>query len=430
MGLCENRIVLRACDAPFICLQKRKGGGMNLGRIDALIKQRRAGHTLPQGLYTETDAFDFDMAAIYGQSWLMVGLECELPKTGSYISMMVGKWPVIVTRDRDGTIRAFHNSCRHRGSMVCALGSGTVPKLVCPYHRWTYDLDGSLFAAGRMPDDFEKSDHGLKPVALENVDGALFICLSDTPPAFAGFKEKLAAYAAPHHLKDSKLAFQSVLVEHANWKLVMENGRECYHCSTSHPELAKTFPVGMSKHFDSGHDEHAQAFEAAMEAHGLPQTPVEGHWWQVARFALNEGCVSISGNGQHLSKKLMCSANGGDIGSMRWALDPHCFAHATADHVFMFSAMPVGPNETHVTGKWYVHKDAVEGVDYDVESLTDLWTKTNLEDKALAENNQLGVNSLGYMPGPYSQEAEMLAQRFTDWYCDKARDYIEAHGNG
>lgn len=400
---------------------------MDLKRIDALFKHRRSGHTLPQALYTETGTFDFDLEAIYGQSWLMAGMDCELPKSGSYISMMVGKWPVVITRDRGGVIRAFHNSCRHRGSMICAVGSGTAPKLVCPYHRWTYDLDGSLFAAGRMPDDFEKSEHGLKPIALENVDGALFICLAENPPAFVDFKEKLAAYAAPHNLKDAKLAYQSVLVENANWKLVMENARECYHCSTSHPELAKTFPVGMSKHFDSGHDAHAMAFEAAMDVHGLAQTPVEGHWWQVARFALNEGCVSISADGQHLSKKLMCDANNGNIGSMRWAIDPHCFAHATADHVFMFSVMPAGPNETHVYSKWYVHKDAVEGVDYDIESLTSLWTKTNLEDKALAENNQAGVNSIGYTPGPYSQEAEMLAQRFTDWYCHKARVYIDAH---
>ncbi len=397
---------------------------MDLERISALFKQRRAGHSLPQDLYTQTDIFDFDMAAIYGRSWLMAGMACELPNAGSYISLMVGKWPILITRDKEGVIRAFHNSCRHRGSMICPLGSGTAPKLVCPYHRWTYDLDGSLFAATRMPDNFEKSDHGLKSVALENVDGALFICLADNPPAFDEFKAKLEKYAAPHHFKDTKLAFQSVLVENANWKLVMENARECYHCAASHPALAKTFPVGMSRHFDSGHDAHAQAFEAAMDAHGLLHMPQEGHWWQVARFALNQDCVSISANGKHLSKKLMCDANGGDIGSMRWALDPHCFAHATADHIFMFSAMPVGPNETHVYSKWYVHKDAVEGADYDVDSLTDLWTKTNLEDKALAENNQMGVNSPGYTPGPYSQEAEMLAQRFTDWYCDKARDYI------
>lgn len=402
---------------------------VDTNHIDALLKERRPGHTLPQAFYTSPGAFDFDMAAIYSESWLMVGMECELPKTGSYISIMVGKSPVIINRDRDGNIRAFHNSCRHRGSMICAVGSGTAPKLVCPYHRWTYDLDGSLFAANRMGDDFVKGDHGLKPVAIKNVEGALFICLSDAPPPFDDFGEKLAAYAAPHRFKDAKLAASAVLVENANWKLVMENARECYHCGTGHPALAKTFPVEMSRHFDAGEDTRIKAFEATMDKLGLPHAAVEGAWWQVARFALNEGCVSISDDGTHLSKRLMCDVNGGALGSMRFALDPHCFVHCTADSVFMFSAMPVGPNETHVYSKWYVHKDAVEGVDYDVARLTDLWTRTNLEDKQLAENNQVGVNSIGYTPGPYSDEAEMLARRFTDWYCDKARDYVAAHAD-
>ena len=125
---------------------------------------------------------------------------------------------------------------------------------------------------------------------------------------------------------------------------------------------------------------------------------------------------------------LWVKGSGGDIGSMRLAIDPHSFLHATADHTFMFSAMPVGPHETAVTGKWLVHKDAVEGVDYSVEDLADLWTRTNLQDKELAENNQLGVNSPGYVPGPYSQEAEMLALRFTDWYCDTSAKYVEKHG--
>jgi Rieske 2Fe-2S family protein len=121
----------------------------------------------------------------------------------------------------------------------------------------------------------------------------------------------------------------------------------------------------------------------------------------------------------------MCDTAHGDIGSMRWALEPHSFAHATADTVFMFSAMPTGPEETVVTSKWLVHKDAVEGVDYDVESLTALWTKTNLQDLNLCENNQRGVNSLGYVPGPYSQEAEFLVMRFVDWYCNEARAYLD-----
>ena len=399
----------------------------DLAWIAGQFAARRADHALPQGLYNDPRAFDFDMAAIYGHSWLMAGFECELPKPGSYMAMMVGKWPVLITRDRHGEIRAFHNSCRHRGSLVCQPGHGSAARLVCPYHRWTYDLDGSLLAAGRMPPGFDKGEHGLKPVALECIAGAILICLADAPPPIDDFRAKFAAYAAPHNFKDAKLAASGVLVENANWKLVVENARECYHCATGHAELSKPFPVGMSKHFDSSENERNLAFERRMESLGLPQTPVEGPGWQVARFALNEGCVSISVDGQHLSSKLMCDIDGGDLGSMRWAIDPHLFGHAAADHTFMFSAMPVGPCETHVFSKWLVHKDAVEGVDYHLDQLTDLWTRTNDQDKWLTENNQLGVNSPGYTPGPYSQDAEMLAQRFTDWYCDTAEAYIAAH---
>ncbi len=388
---------------------------------------RRAGHSLPQGLYLDPRAFDFDMEAIYGQSWLMAGFECELPKPGTYMAMTVGKWPVLITRNRDGEIKAFHNSCRHRGSQICKPGSGSAARLVCPYHRWTYDLDGGLLAAGRMPADFNKADHGLRPVATECIAGGIFICLADTPPPFAEFGAKFEAYAAPHDFKNAKLAASAVLVDFANWKLVMENARECYHCATGHPELSRTFPVGMSKHFDIGENARNAAFADRMDKLGLAQAPAEGHWWQLARFALNEGCVSISPDGQPVSKKLMCTTGDGDLGSMRWAIDPHLFGHAAADHAFTFSCMPVGPAETHVFSKWLVHKDAVEGVDYHLGELTDLWTRTNLQDKELAENNSAGIESPGYTPGPYSEDAEMLVMRFTDWYCDKARAYLAAH---
>lgn len=400
---------------------------MDLTRIDAAFRERRSGHCLPQLLYNAADVFDFDMAAMFATGWLMAGFVCDLPRAGSYLSLMIGNWPLLVVRDRDGQVRAFHNSCRHRGSLICPPGSGTSPKLVCPYHRWTYNLDGSLLSANRMAADFDKATHGLRPVAIELIAGAMFICLADDPPPIDDFRDKFAAYASPHHFADAKVAYQSVLVENANWKLVMENGRECYHCATGHPELARTFPVGMSGHFDVGEDRAAQVFLDAMAANGLATDAVEGIWWQLARFALGPDSVSITMDGRHASRKLMCDINGGAVGSMRLAIDPHCFVHATADHVFMFSAMPVSATETHVTGKWLVHQDAVEGVDYDVAALTELWTRTNLQDKDLAENNQRGVNSLGFTPGPYSPEAEMLAQRFTDWYCATARTYLDRH---
>ncbi|CAN5460582.1 aromatic ring-hydroxylating dioxygenase subunit alpha [soil metagenome] len=396
----------------------------DLRAIGTMLAARRPGHSLPQGLYNDPVVHDFDLKAIFARNWLLVAVEAELPKPGSYKSLEVGPWPVLLVRDRSGTLRAFHNSCRHRGAPVCE-GQGVTARLVCPYHRWTYELSGELAHAGRMPDDFVPAEHSLKPVALESLCGVIYICLADVPPDFAPFRQAFEPLLAPHDLANSKVAHTSTLVEKANWKLVMENARECYHCPGAHPELSVTFPIGASAHFDYGEDRHAEAFYARMQALGLPSEEVDGGWWQAVRFPLNEGCVSMTMDGQRSVDKLMCPIGDGDIGSLRWALEPNCFCHATGDFVFIFTCMPTGPHETVVTAKWLVRGDAVEGVDYDLDRLTALWDRTNLQDRTLAENNQRGVNSLGYTPGPYSPDAEALLVRFVDWYCAQAKAFLD-----
>jgi len=397
---------------------------LDLNGISALLGARPAGHSLPAGLYSDPAAFDFDMQAVFGRSWLFAGFEAEVRDPGDYLSIMIGRWPVLMVRGRDGALRAFHNSCRHRGSILCKPGSGNAPRLTCPYHRWTYGLDGRLLAAGRMPDDFDKGDHALATLHLETVAGVIFICLAETPPDFSILRRDLSPLLAPHNFHHAKVAHKSVLVEYANWKLVMENGRECYHCATGHPELARTFPVTADEYFDLDGNE-ARAFAARMTDLGLPVGPVGEDWWQAVRFGLNPGNVAMTVSGDFAVKKLMCDLGGGDTGSLRWAIEPNNFCHSTSDYTFAFNAMPVAPSETHVISTWLVHEDAVEGVDYDIATLTQLWTLTNLQDKEFAENNQIGVNSPGYRPGPYSPSAESLTLRFVDWYCAKAADFIE-----
>ena len=396
-----------------------------LDTVATAFGARVAGHSLPQLLYTSDASFDFDLAAIFGRAWLFAGFECEVRGRGDYLAVTFGRSPVLIVRGKDGELRAFHNSCRHRGSLLCRPGTGTVPRLTCPYHRWTYGLDGALLAAGRMGEDFDKSLYSLGPVHLETVAGAIFVCLADDPPSFAALRRDLTPLLAPHRLDRAKIAFQSTLVERANWKLVMENARECYHCATGHPELSRTFPVQASAHFDIDGD-HARAFDDRMTALGLPVGPAEEDWWQAIRFPLNPEQKSMTLDGRPSVGRLMCALGDGDIGSLRWAVEPNSFCHSTGDYTFAFIALPVGPNETHVVSKWLVDEDAVEGVDYDVAALADLWTRTNLQDKELAENNAAGVASPGYRPGPYSTEAEALTIRFVDWYCATARGYLEA----
>lgn len=393
-----------------------------------LLRSRRPDHSLPQALYNGDEAFALDLRAIFWRHWILAGLECELPSPGAALAITVGTSPIVILRDRAGEIRGYHNSCRHRGAMVCPPGRSQRPVLVCPYHQWTYDLTGRLISARRMQSDFDPAAHALRPIHVRSVAGCVYVCLAEDAPPFDEFAAGLEPLLAPHDLRHAKLAHEAVFVERANWKLVMENARECYHCTARHPDLALTFPSEVKAHF--GADEHGlvDRFNARMSRAGLPVGPTIGDWWQAIRFPLNERVVSMTMDGQHAVRRLMVEREAGDVGSVRWATEPNSFCHALADHAFVFTVEPSGPQETIATGRWYVHADAVEGVDYHVESLAALWMTTNHQDIELVENNQCGVNSVGYLPGPYCKDAEALVMRFTDWYCEQAERALDGPG--
>jgi Rieske 2Fe-2S family protein len=397
---------------------------IDASRILGMLEHSTGATTLPQAFYTDADVYEFDVAAVFSRSWLMIGFEAELPETGSYLALSVGKNPVFVVRGRDGVIRGFHNTCRHRGAQICADGHGRQPRLVCPYHKWTYELDGRLIGAARMPEDFGLADHGLRALRVECLAGCLYIALGEGAPDFAPFRAAVAPLLAPYHMADAKVAFESTLIEKANWKLVMENARECYHCAACHPELKRTYPVMVGRDF--GATDYNRQFADRMEKLGLAATPIEGSWWHAERYALNPGMESLSMDGKAVVKRRLIGMEGAGLGALWWATEPNNFCHAFSDYAFMFCAIPVGPQETRVVSKWLVHQDAVEGVDYTFESLTEAWTKTNLQDRDLAENNQRGVNGLGYTPGLYSPEAEDFVIRFGDWYRDAARSAARA----
>lgn len=393
-------------------------------RIRDSLDTWRPGHTLPQEFYTDPEFYAFDVEAIFGESWLMVGFEVELPKPGAYLALTIGRTPILVVRDRAGAIRGFFNSCRHRGAQICPDGHGKATRLSCPYHQWTYELDGSLMRARLMDESFDPSAHALLPIHVETVAGAIYVCIAETPPDFAAFRADLEPMLSPFRLRETKLVHEVTLVEKANWKLVMENGRECYHCAACHPELGVSFPVGITPKFAQEEGERQRAYCERMEANGLEVGPRDGPWWQCARFPLNEGMISMSRDGKPAVAKPLIDVDGGDLGSFRFATEPHNFTHCLGDYVFSFSAYPVGPEETHVVGKWLVRADAVEGIDYDLARLVETWDVTNRQDRDLAEMNQRGVNGRGYRPGPYSQEGEAFVLRFIDWYVSRVRTRV------
>ena len=184
------------------------------------LKTRREGYSLEQKFYTDADYYKLDLEMIWYRDWLFVGHDCEIPKTGNYFTVQIGDYPVIIVRDRSGTVRALNNSCRHRGSRVCTQDKGASAKLVCPYHQWTYELDGTLLFARNMGEDLDKASHSLKPVHCETFGGYIFICLADQAPDFAPVKAMVEPYLARHKLGETKVAFESTIIEKGNWKLV------------------------------------------------------------------------------------------------------------------------------------------------------------------------------------------------------------------
>lgn len=388
-----------------------------------LLASRLADHALPRPFYTDPGMLDLDLAEVWYRDWLFAIPACEIPKTGNFVTMQVGAYPVVIVRGADGRVRAFHNSCRHRGSRVCTALKGSAPKLVCPYHQWTYELDGRLLYARDMGPDFDAARHGLKPVACVDVAGMVFVCLADQPPAINAMVETATRYLAPHRLTEAKIAFELTIIEKGNWKLVMENNRECYHCAGSHPSLCRTFPdrPGYTSMDENGNVEPAIAAHwAKCEAAGMPSrfhlNP--DNQWRFVRIPLLGAGESFTLDGKAaVPVKRLSTAPFADAGSLLFFHYPNSWNHFLGDHATVFRILPISPTETEVTTKWLVHKDAVEGVDYDLKNLTQVWVATNDEDRAVVEENQRGVNSPAFTPGPYSRIQEDGVIQFVDWYC-------------
>lgn len=414
----------------------------HLDTIAALLAQDRPGHTLPRDLYVGEDAFHFDTEIMLKSVWLYAGTVAHAKKPGDWFIFELGNNQVIVVRGRDGEIRAFYNTCRHRGARICETPTGNAARLTCPYHFWSFGLDGRLLSARNMPESFVKADHALVPVAIENAGGLLFVCLSDNPPPFGRAKEDIAREIAPYNLERLKVAVQDNLIEPANWKLVMENNRECYHCDQNHPQLLKSLsPYGFGKGLpeDGEHDVvDDSAFDAMLadkRAHwralGLndeliefPEENGRPGWHRIARLPLERGAVSQTVDGKPACRLPIWPHGLDETSSLSVWTQPNSWHHFCNDHVVTFSLTPLGPESTMLRTSWLVHEDAVEGVDYQPDNLAAVWRATNEQDSYLATVNHRGIKSDGYRQGLYSVE-EKLVDAFKSFYVEAGKRALE-----
>ncbi|MBB2176294.1 aromatic ring-hydroxylating oxygenase subunit alpha [Gluconacetobacter johannae] len=404
--------------------------------VKELVARRKAGYALEAPFYTSAEIFRVDMDVIFGRHWIFVGLDPDVPEAGDAMVVNIGPSSVIIVRGDDEEVRAFHNVCRHRGARILPEGKAIIGNVVCPYHSWTYGLEGGLKFAEHMGPGFDPTCHGLKPVALRSVSGLLFICLSDDPPAdIDEMAAAMAPYLAPHDIRNTRVAFQSDLIEDGNWKLTMENNRECYHCAPNHPELTIPLfaygfgfaPDALDEEGRREADRYAKLMRAAharWEAEGLPSREIEHLADRATGFRTERLPIDQSGESQTMDTRAACRvALGGltdkAIGGLSFWTQPNSWHHFMGDHIVSFSAIPIDEGHTLVRTKWLVHKDAVEGVDYDLQRLTEVWEATNRQDADLVAIGQQGATDPAYEAGPYSPYTEGLVEKFAAWYIDR-----------
>jgi Rieske 2Fe-2S family protein len=398
------------------------GAGGSSDWIANLIKEHRPGWSLAQPFYTDPAIFARDVERIFARQWIFVGHISRVRNPGDYFLFTIGNESIIVIRGKDGEVHALFNVCRHRGSRVCLEPQGSKRTLVCPYHAWTYGTDGKLLSAPAMPEGFDREAFGLRRCAVRVIEGMILVCMSDTPPELGDAFRDWEKYLKPHGLPHAKIAASMVWQVNANWKLVVENFGECYHCGPAHPEYCSVMAHALpDTHRAKSHVEEfgtlTEQWETRAKKLGnltgrVPSDPDAVH--VCVRIPIKDGFLTQSQDGRPVAP-LMGSFREYDGGYTGGRLYPANYFVACCDHAVIPRFTPLGPIRTEVEMIWLVREDAVEGKDYDVEKLTWLWRVTTDQDKKIVDDNQAGVNSMAYRPGPYSNTEQGLT-RFTTWY--------------
>jgi Rieske 2Fe-2S family protein len=400
-------------------------------RIRELVEQQPAGHTLLQPFYSDLQIYRLDLDRIWRRGWLFAGHSCEIPKSGDFFTVNLDADSILIIRQENGEAQAMHNLCRHRGSLICDDARGHVRRLSCPYHRWTYGLDGALLHAPGMQEDFDKLEHALRPVALREAEGLIYINLADDPMDFDAAREVLAAVARPQGFARAKVATAVDYLVKANWKLVWENNRECFHCNANHPQYIKA----NFDHYNADdttpkiRQEIAEAVrqsEAKWAASGLAvshkQTGMttfpdaeRNIWFSANRTPLVKGYLSETMDGSQVAP-LMGDYRDPEVGTVRIRSLPNFWNHSSCDHGVSTRLLPLGPELTAIRVWWLVEQNAIEGRDYDLTNLMPFWQLTSEQDWEICERQQRGVNSSAYRPGPYSTYKEYNVDAFIRWY--------------
>src|SRR5258707_2937674 len=343
--------------------------------------------TLAQRYFVAAEVFVEEQGRIFSKQWVLVGHQSQIKKAGDYFVIEVSGESLIVIRDSKFEIRAFFNVCRHRGAQLKEDGRGHASVIQCPYHAWTYGLDGRLIGAPHMDDvpGFAKADYSLHAVNLGLWEGFIFVNLVPKRDGSLSIEDWFAPLAGKFSHWNMSILRPAKRLEYdvrANWKLMFENYSECYHCPGVHPQLQKVSP------YDSA-------------ANDLRACPILSGFMKI-----NPGnSLTMSGNA--------CAAFVGEIENLQqvfyYSIFPNMLLSLHPEYVMVHQLWPQSPERTLIVCDWLFHPDAFGRKDFKPEDAIEFWATTNKQDSHVCELSQQGIASRAYEPGPYSSRESIPA---------------------
>jgi phenylpropionate dioxygenase-like ring-hydroxylating dioxygenase large terminal subunit len=391
-------------------------------RLKALIAESKPGFGLPQPFYCDPELFLYEIERVFLRNWMLAGHISQLREVGSFILLEYGTESFIVVRNDVREISAFANLCRHRGSRICLEPRGTRENFRCPYHDWVYALDGRLIGARGMHKGFNTLHYGLKRLAVGLLHGFIFVNAAATVPEFGRICSDLNPIFEKHDLGSARVCDSRSWTINANWKLVIDNFDECYHCRSLHPEysavMAHALPeaTGTATALEQFETEYS-LWENRTSELGFPTgrsalKAGSSHWY--GRYPLRQGMESQTLTGRRVAP-FLGTFEISDGGASSCCVYPGSYVIASCDHAIMFQFLPIDARSTRAVISWLVSSDSLPRQHYDPDLLRQLWTITTEQDIAAINATQLGVESSAYSPGPYAV-VEEYCTRFGQWY--------------
>jgi choline monooxygenase len=370
--------------------------------------------TLPREAYTSDEFFAIERERVFMRGWVPIGCRDRLRDAGDVLVADVGGRSIVIARHPDGELRAFYNACRHRGTKLLDDGAGHVRRLIrCPYHSWTYDLDGQcvgtpLFTGSEIPaeqqpafdmsevEGFDRADYGLLRVAVESWGPLVFVNLDPDPGPLGAQLGDLPQRSAGYRLDDWQIASVGEYEIAANYKLIAENFMEYYHLPWVHPGLLKVSPI------ESHYRWQGPGMYTGFCTSPIASDTDDGGWQQ--------GLPPIEG----------LDAVDGVSARFVW-LFPNLALNILPNHLFVIHAQPVNPRFTRETTYLLTHSGSGDGEDAQqgVDQLVSFWDSVNREDIAIVERVQDGLDSTPFPGGRLCYRFEEPIHRFQNMIADR-----------